>query len=420
MKITDRLTLRRIQQKRLQIFRRRVMRRTKFYQDRWSVPLRELPIINKAQYLDDFGSFNTKGIDYHDALAASDLAAQRHGKSTQLSGITIGFSTGTTGRRGVFLATPTERIRWLGVILARTLPNGFFSHNRIALFLAANSKLYQTTSTLPNLQFQFFDLHEDIESHVERLNKFSPTVLVGTALSLRLLSVLKRDGSLRITPKHVISGGEVLEQHDATFIHETFGEPPGQIYQCTEGFFGATCPYGTIHLNEDFQIFEKEWVDRKNGRFVPIVTDLSRDTQALVRYRMNDILVEKTSICECGSVLAGVEKIEGRCDDAFLVPSSDGLHTITVLPEVLRTAVSSALTSIDDYRLKQSAPMQISLTLPDRANSEEVALIEKLITEKLSKMGCKIPNIQTLFGIDHSMHKKLRRIERSFAIGIEI
>ena len=84
MKITDRLTLRRIQQKRLQIFRRRVMRRTKFYQDRWSVPLRELPILNKAQYLDDFGSFNTKGIDYHDALAASDLAAQRHGKSTQL------------------------------------------------------------------------------------------------------------------------------------------------------------------------------------------------------------------------------------------------------------------------------------------------------------------------------------------------
>ena len=64
--------------------------------------------------------------------------------------------------------------------------------------------------------------------------------------------------------------------------------------------------------------------------------------------------------------------------------------------------------------------MEVSLTLPDRTNSEEVALVEEFIAERLSKIGCKVPNIQTTFGIDHSTHKKLRRIERSFAIGAAI
>ena len=419
-RISDRQALARLQQERLHLFRHRVLKKTRFYQNCWNTPLEDLPIFDKSSYLAEFASLNTAGIEYEEAISASDEVARTQNTSARLGNLTVGFSTGTTGQRGVFLVTGRERMRWLGAILAKTLPSGLFTRNRIALLLAANSGLYQSATELPNLKFRFFDLHEPLEKHIDGLNAFSPTVLVGTAQSINLLADLRQHGRLRIAPDYIVSGGEVLEDAVAMHIEQCFGKAPGQVYQCTEGFFGATCSHGTLHLNEDFQIIEKEWIDRDSRRFVPIITDLSRDTQALVRYRMNDILVESDTPCPCGSALASISRVEGRCDDAFLVPAKNDERLIPIMPEVLRQAISGVGEALNDYKLQQVSPLQLQLFVPTSVCASDVTVVKKRVLDCLSKLNCRRPEIQTTLGIETSVSRKLRRVERTFAVGMRI
>lgn len=50
-----------------------------------------------------------------------------------------------------------------------------------------------------------------------------------------------------------------------------------------------------------------------------MVTDLERKAQPIIRYRLNDILVERKEPCGCGSPFLALEKIEGREDDVFFL-----------------------------------------------------------------------------------------------------
>jgi putative adenylate-forming enzyme len=104
-----------------------------------------------------------------------------------------------------------------------------------------------------------------------------------------------------------------------------------EVYQCTEGVLGFSCKYGVMHLNERFIYFQKEYIDAK--RFYPIITDFSRKTQPIARYKMNDILIEKEGSCMCGSVFQAIEKIEGREDDILLFIENKKL--IKLFPDVI-------------------------------------------------------------------------------------
>nr|MBT2175989.1 CoF synthetase [Streptococcus mitis] len=97
------------------------------------------------------------------------------------------------------------------------------------------------------------------------------------------------------------------------FICATFKQTVHQVYQCTEGFLATTCKQGTLHINEDLVHIEKEYLDQEKGIFVPIITDFMRKTQPIIRYRLNDILIEKKTPCSCGSPFLALERIDGRC-----------------------------------------------------------------------------------------------------------
>ena len=105
-------------------------------------------------------------------------------------------------------------------------------------------------------------------------------------------------------------------------------------YQCTEGFLGYTCPFGSVHLNEDICYFEKEFVD--DSRFVPIITDFRRRSQPIVRYRLNDVLtLAADQACGCGQATTVVAKIAGREDDVFSFPAVGGGGRVLVFPDMV-------------------------------------------------------------------------------------
>ena len=131
---------------------------------------------------------------------------------------------------------------------------------KIAFFLRANSNLYESVQR-GKLQFQYFDLLERVENLVKRLETYQPTVWVAPPSMLRLLADAYVVGYLTAVPDKIISVAEVLDPLDRKVLERVFGQTVHQVYQCTEGFLGATCRYGTLHLNEDIVHIEKEYID---------------------------------------------------------------------------------------------------------------------------------------------------------------
>ena len=413
----DRKALEHFQKRKFEAFRKRVLSKTDFYKPYLNSSLAEFPIMDKQSCRENFASLNTLGIQFGDAYDLAQQATVKGQGSARLDDITIGMSTGTTGNRGLFLVSSHERQRWLGTILAKALPDSILKPQRIALMLAANSDLYNTARQNPHFQIRFYDLSEGLDCHLPQLEAFAPTILIGTAQALTYLATARAQHEITFTPRKIISGGEVLDPQDQQLIEQAFGLHVDQIYQCTEGFFGVSCEHGSIHLAEDCVLFEKEWIDENKRKFVPLVTDFSRDTQALVRYRMNDILTERLEPCPCGSPLTAICRIEGRSDDCFLIPNFSGMQMTTILPDVIRNTVIDCSSTINDFRVHQLTPQLIEIQLP--ANSPDE--IEQLVMDKLGQLieglGCLKPEFKLTRGIEASAAHKLRRVKRCFKEG---
>ena len=90
----------------------------------------------------------------------------------------------------------------------------------------------------------------------------------------------------------------MLEEQDRRLLMQVF-PAVGEVYQATEGFLAASCAHGTLHLNEEFLHIEPQWIDEQ--RFTPLITDFTRSTQPIVRYRLDDVLVLRRNPARAGS-----------------------------------------------------------------------------------------------------------------------
>lgn len=298
--------------------------------------LERYPIADKEFMMEHFDQLNTVEISRKDAEAFAVQAERDRNFSPKLQGVTVGLSSGTSGKRGIFLVSDREKNRWAGYVLARFLNHGILRSYSIAFFMRADSNLYQAVSS-KRIRFHFFDIYQDIKKHMGRLEEIRPQILVGQPSLLLLIAEELEQGKRDIHPQTVISIAEVLEKEDEKYLKKVFSlDIIHQVYQCTEGFLAATCSCGTLHLNEDIVYIEREYLD--GHRFVPIVTDFERKAQPIIRYRLNDILAEKKEKCGCGSSCLALEKIEGREDDIFIFSGTGG-NEVTVFPDFIRRCV---------------------------------------------------------------------------------
>lgn len=305
----------------------------------------------------NFDAINTVNIKLEEALAVAIKSEESRDFSPTINSITVGLSSGTSGNRGVFLASEKERAYWVALVLERVL--GFsFKKRSIAFFLRANSNLYDSVKS-KLLAFHFFDLLNSIDVHIERLNALQPDILVAQPSMLFELANAIAANKLDIKPTKVISVAEVLTPEDKAYLSNIFKQTIHQVYQCTEGFLASSCEYGTLHFNEDFLIIEKKYIDREQSRFHPIITDLRRRSQPIIRYELNDIIQEKTN-CPCGSNFLAIEAIEGRSDDILVFKNTEN-QEVKIFPDFFRRAIILADNSISDYALIQTKPNHLML-----------------------------------------------------------
>ncbi len=376
----------------------------------------QFPIINKALMMANFDNLNTVGIRKKEAFGLANEAEKTRDFSPTIKGYTIGLSSGTSGNRGLFLVSAAEQKKWAGTILAKALPQPILIPQKIAFFLRANSNLYETVQR-QRIQLEYFSLFSSLEDHIQRLNELQPTILVAPPSMLRFLAEAKLNNELKILPIKIISVAEVLEPLDKQYIHHAFGQIVHQIYQCTEGFLGSTCRYGTLHLNEDIIVIQKEYIDQNSGRFVPIITDFNRLTQPIIRYRLDDVLVERQSPCPCGSIFTGLESIEGRQDDIFCLPNQSEEKLIPLFPDFIRRAIIMASETIEEYRVVQKSldSIEVSLKLSTDASQVVQSLVTQSLQDLFRRYHCRIPEISYQeYGLRQEPDQKLRRIQRDW------
>lgn len=385
----DRAKLEAWQQAHLARFLRDVLPRAPYYRDFRHSGLADLPTMDKSSMMASFEARNTRGVRLDEAFEIALQAETSRDFAPTLGdgadALTVGLSSGTSGNRGVFLVSKAERMRWAGILLGRVLPAHLLRRLlapwmpplRVAFFLRANSNLY-TTLNSPRIDFGFYDLLSGVESALPRLNASQPDVLVAPPSLLRALAAETASGRLAIHPSHVISVAEVLEDSDRAAVQCAFGVEPHQIYQATEGFLGYTCDHGTLHLNESFVHIEPDWLDDAKTRFQPIITDFTRDTQLIVRYRLNDVLRICDKPCLCGRAERAIAAIEGRVDEVLWLPRRIDGRAVALYPDLIRRAMLFAGPTVHEFEVVQ-AGMQWHIGL--LADGDRHVAVERVKTE---------------------------------------
>lgn len=367
------------QQRGLANYLRRILPRAAFYAPQQTSSIEDLPLTDKTQMREHFEGMNTLGISLAQAEAVALAAENSRDFSSTINGTTVGLSSGTSGQRSVFLVTRQEQLRWAGIMLSKFLAPQHLRQMlffwkcplEIAFFLRSNSNLYQSVAGR-RLHLDYYDLQQPVITLVRALAAQRPDILVAPASVLAQLARTKLEGGLNIAPSRIISVAEVLEADDCALIERAFGIKPLQIYQATEGFLAYTCSRGSLHLNERYLYIEPEWLDEQRERFIPIVTDFSRSTQIIARYRLNDVLRDAHKPCACGCPERVIAEVEGRSDDVLYLPSRTG-KTVPVFADSLRRTLLLAGSDIEDYRLTQTAlGLEFQLKTIDKERAQAV------------------------------------------------
>ncbi len=385
--------LERWQQRRALTLVQYVRNHSAFYRELWNEKSdsewRDFPTVDKAQMMASFDTFTTIGVS-RDVVMQTALHAEAHRDfSAVVRGCTVGLSSGTSGHRGVFLVSEEEQTRWAGTILARAIPDLRPGH-RVAFFLRANSRLYERTSSV--VQFRFFDLMQPLSDVIASLNAFRPQLVVGPPSLLGLLADAKRGNTLHIAPSRMISVAEVIEPQDRGYIEATFQAPVGEVYQCTEGLVAVSCRHGSLHVQEDVMVMQSEAVvPSEPSRVTPVLTDLWRRTQPIIRYRLGDVLQMDTAPCVCGSSWRRIAAIEGRQDDLCWFPQRDETLRV-VFPDAIRRMILLADDRVLQYRALQSSAGTLDIGI-ELARASELSDVSHRIVASvhiaLAEYGCR-------------------------------
>jgi putative adenylate-forming enzyme len=373
-----------------------------FYAATVRLKFNALPVIDKKILLANFAHLNRLGLTAEDVRSALDVGQQRIGNHV------IGRSTGTSGNRGYYVISDAERFVWLGTILAKALPDALWQRHRVALALPGISDLYQSASTGSRIKLGAFDLAKGMDHWRDDLTAFAPDTIVAPPKVLRHLA---ETGAL--SARHIFSGAEVLDPIDREVIEAATGQKVREIYMATEGLFGVSCPNGTLHLAEDVVKFEWQQSDHHSDLVSPIVTDFTRGEQAMVRYRMNDLMQLSEMPCPCGSAYQAVARIEGRQDDIFQLGGTDGALKM-VTPDVLRNALVDASPAIRDFRIVQTGASEISITLAECLAGEIDAAVSASIAVRLQPFDILPVKLKFSRGLTLSFDNKLRRVKRDW------
>lgn len=352
--------------------------------------VRQLPVVTKPALMDRFDDWVTDPAVTRQGVEAFLADLGRVG-DLFLGRYVVWTTSGTTGRRGVFLhdrgalatyaALAVRRDRGLCAWAKRVLP-ALWQGVRFASVVAtgghfasaASTALAQKSFAWGRNQYRVFSVLDPLAKLVENLHAFQPTDVMGYPSALALLAREQQAGRLAIHPGSITSSSEGLEPSDRQLVAEAFGIPVQELYGASEfPDIAFDCPCERLHVNADWVILEP--VD-DHYRPVPpgipsrttLVTNLANRVAPLLRYDLGDSITWLDEPCPCGSRLPAI-RVEGRRDDVLFLQTPAGTK-VAVLPLALGLVVKLT-PGVENYQVIQTGPAEVRIRLEFSAGAEK-------------------------------------------------
>jgi putative adenylate-forming enzyme len=378
-----------------------------------------LPLLDKGIMMDRFDEWNTAGLSREELLAFGRENDRTRSYSAWFQGrFSVGLSSGTSGTSGLALFSRAEVVRNTLRFLARTgLPRGLSSH-RILFALRTSSAGFGEVN-----RFGWFLKHVDyrlpLPQVIELINTLRLNILAGSPTYLGQLAEMASGIDHPIDV--VVSYAEILEQPVRAALEKAFGTRVHQIYAGTEGYIAASCPHGTLHLNED--LLHIRLVPREGdtaARCHLIVSDINRLTQPILNYRLNDMVELDKAPCACGSCFRAVRGVLGRADDALFFMRSDGTRSLLYADYVCRTIMSVG-GAVKEYCVIQhsAADVEVRLDIPAGVEREKTA---EAVRAGLAQLFLGYSDQPVRIRVEFQQmrpdpEQKLKRVQRDFEAG---
>ena len=318
-------------------------------------------------------------------------------------------TSGSTGRRGVFLFNRSEWLRSLASITRPIswVPRPIKTGKKVprSALIAASAPWHFSarvgralaTTIVPTLRI---DAATPIDDMVARLNDWQPASLATYPSVLRELAAAQNAGKLNIKLQAIASSAEVLTADIRTAVKRAWaGVTLQDTYGATEYAPIATeCSYGRKHLFEDGAVIE---VADDAGRVLGpgetgtrlLLTIFHRHTQPLIRYEISDIVRLTGVPCPCGRPYRTIESIEGRQEDVLHFDSADGTNRVAIHPNRFHDVLERC--TVTSWQVVQEGDA-LTIRLVGSNGPDERAAVERAVREMLQAAGARLPRTEAL------------------------
>jgi putative adenylate-forming enzyme len=354
------------------------------------LPLHELPTLTKATLMEHFDEIVTDP-----RVRRAEVEAHLAGADTAIRDFRVFATAGSTGRRGVFVYSPAEFTRWVAAQLRMLLVMGVTPGMRVAAVGApspvhlSRQMFAQLTDGQPRTAPEL-SVTTPMPDLVDALNSYQPDALPTYASTAAQLAEEQLAGRLRIAPRVVGCGAEVLSEDMRWRVRKAWGVEPHQGYLATEAPLLASTSVAQVgmHLWEDLVLVEV--VDELGRPVEPgvlgykvLITNLVNHTQPLIRYELSDSVTLAVGPDPTGLPFRRLSSVDGRSDDIVTLPGPNAA-TVSVHPLHLRSPFT-AFPEITQYQVTHDdRGLTVHLVLrpdppPDLSTRLRAALTQALI-----------------------------------------
>lgn len=371
-----------------------VRTRSPFYRELYSdLPARienveQLPVTDKKMLMEHFDDWVTDRAISLEAAEAFVDDPSRIGEGF-LDKYTIMTTSGTTGRRGIFVVdnrtmavVTAMMLRWIGDWLS---PGDLFKiiarRGRTALIMATGGH-FASAVAAARLKKRRGDRIEVLSAHmpmtelVDRLNRFQPAMLAPYASMGAMLADEQEAGRLRIKPVLIALAAEGLPHPEYARIARVFDTKVGNSYAASECMFmSAMCSEGWLHVNADWVVFEPVDADYRpvapgKQSHTVLISNLANRVQPILRYDLGDSVLQRPDPCPCGNPLPAI-RVQGRSADVLTFRTSGGNVR---LPPLALSQPIEAVRGATLFQLAQTEPekLELRLQISPAANADAV------------------------------------------------
>jgi len=367
-------------------------------------PLNELPVLTKAMLMENFDQLVTDRTLHLDDIRV--YAAQGEAGQPYLGRYWVNATSGSSGHPGFFIFDDDE---WVSVLASFARSQEWsgvrinLTHRQRMATVASISPWHMSSQVSASVQSWWrpslrLPASQALPDTVQQLNEWQPEVLIAYASMIGILAEQQIAGRLQIRPQVVYSASEVLTERTRQYALQAWGDEPFNQYVATEAASIAAehrdCR--RMHFLEDLVITEivddhyRPVPPGEYGTKVLITTIFSR-TQPLIRYELNDSLRVSTEQHECGLPFSVLESIQGRVEDALILPSIRG-GKVAVQPLVFNRIMD--IVPVGGWQVVQQADDGLVVLVTGMSEGLTDKSLGEKLAQSLGQEGVRPPYIK--------------------------